>query len=196
MINKKEYHKVYDNGLNVYLKQINDFSTTIAMISVNYGGRDQEFISDNKKYKMPSGIAHLIEHKLFDQGNYDALTKLTEMGAETNAFTSQTKTNYYVSTVSNYLECIEELLNFTSNTVFENENINKEINIIKQEIKMYEDDVETVIYNAFMSLLYNNDPISEDIAGNINSLQNINKNKMNLVYNEIYNPTFCINMSL
>lgn len=186
---EKVFQKVLSNGLTVTLVPKNGFHKTYANFTVNYGSVDSSVISaDNKIIHKPDGVAHFLEHKLFEKENYDAFELFGKLGADSNAYTSYTKTSYLFSTVSNVRECLETLLDFVQLPYFTDESVEKEKGIIAQEIMMYNDDYNWRLYNGIIENLYPNSPLSKDIAGTVESIQKISIHDLYACYETFYHP--------
>lgn len=136
------FHEKMANGLQVYLLPKQGFSKTYAVFTTNYGAIDNNFvpIGETEFTKVPDGIAHFLEHKMFEKEDGDVFFKFGEKGAFTNAFTSFTKTAYLFSSTSRVEENLETLIDFVQEPYFTEETVEKEKGIIGQEIRMYDDD--------------------------------------------------------
>lgn len=183
------------NGLNVNLVPRDKFHQTYGTLTVRYGSINNEFISQGqhamKKY--PNGIAHFLEHKLFEKKDYDAFDQFALYGADSNAFTSFTRTSYIFSTADNVDKCTQTLLDFVQNPFFSEKTVSKEKGIIAQEIKMYEDDPSWQLLFGLISNLYPKTVLTTDIAGSVESIQQITPEMLYECYHEFYQP---FNMSL
>lgn len=203
MLEKKEYTQfgetIYseelDNGLKVKLLPKKSFHKVYGIMSTNYGSADNEFVPYGKKDMKvyPAGIAHFLEHKLFEKKDYDAFELFGKYGADSNAFTSFTRTSYLFSATQNVEKCVEILLDFVQEPYFSEESVKKEQGIIGQEIKMYDDDSGWQLYFGLIENLYPNTPISQDIAGTIESISKITAQDLYDCYNTFYQPS---NMTL
>ncbi len=195
-INETLISEKLDNGLEVYVVPKLDYDKTYAIISTRYGGIDNRFIPyDNNKYvEYPKGIAHFLEHKLFEmEDGVDASMQLTKLGASSNAFTAFDRTSYLFSTTSNVKECTEYLLDFVQSPYFTDENIKKECGIIEQEIKMYLDDPDSALFWGTLKNLYKENFIATDLVGTVESINKITKEMLYSCYNTFYHPS---NMSI
>ena len=136
------YFEEMENGLKVYLLPKEGFSKTYGLFTTRFGSVDTTFVPlhEQEMIKVPDGIAHFLEHKMFEMEDGDASTKFARLGANTNAFTSSSRTAYLFSATSHEKECIELLLDFVQDIYLTDENIEKEKGIINQEIGMYDDD--------------------------------------------------------
>lgn len=183
------------NGLNVNLIVRPKFHQTFGILTTRYGSINNSFkASDsNEIKKYPNGIAHFLEHKLFEKEDHDAFDEFALYGADSNAFTSFTRTSYLFSTSSNVDKCVSTLLNFVQHPYFSEQTVEKEKGIIAQEIKMYEDDPNWQMLFGIIKNLYPNTPLTADIAGSVTSIQEITPQMLYECYDHFYQPN---NMSL
>lgn len=184
------YHERLDNGLEVYLLPKKGFEKTYGLFSTKFGSVDTTFVplGQNKMIKVEDGVAHFLEHKMFDMKDGDASDKFAMLGATSNAFTSSSRTAYLFSTTSNENECVELLLDFVQSLDITDESVEKEKGIICQEIKMYDDDPDWRVYFGAIANLYNTHPVKVDIAGTCESVNRTNKEMLELCYNTFYHP--------
>ena len=139
--------------------------------------------------KVPDGIAHFLEHKMFDMKEGDASDAFAKLGANTNAFTSSSRTAYLFNTTSHEKECIELLLDFVQDIYLTDESVEKEKGIINQEIGMYDDDPDWRVYFGSIQNLYHEHPVKIDIAGTVETVSHIDKNTLELCYRTFYHPS-------
>ncbi|MDD3392654.1 MAG: pitrilysin family protein [Bacilli bacterium] len=180
-----------DNGMMVYVIPDSKVNNIYATFSTKYGSKQNTFIPNGKKkmVSVPDGIAHFLEHKLFEQPDgKDPFSIFSEHGADANANTSQFKTTYLFSGVDYFKENLNFLLDYVQTPYFTDANVEKEKGIIEQEIKMYHDEpswrlLEQVIFNMFHT-----DPIRIPIAGTVDSIKSITKEDLYLCYNTFYHP--------
>lgn len=189
------YTEVLENGLTVNLLPKKGFEKTYALFTTNYGSIDNHFVplGEEEAVKVPDGIAHFLEHKLFEKEEGDVFERFSELGASANAFTSFTQTSYLFSTTMNVKENLETLLDFVQEPYFTEETVEKEKGIIAQEIQMYDDIPEWRLSFGLLENLYPNHPVSIDIAGTVDSIKDITKEHLYLCYNTFYHPS---NMNL
>lgn len=188
------YHEVLDNGLHVFVLPKEGFQKTYATFTTQYGSIDNEFQVEGKEdVRVPDGIAHFLEHKMFEEPEGDIFATFASNGASANAFTSFDRTAYLFSSTDNYLTNLTTLINFVQNPYFTDENVEKEKGIIGQEIKMYEDNADWRSYYGLIESLYAKHPIHIDIAGTVASISEITKETLYECYNTFYHPS---NMSL
>lgn len=190
-INETLYHEVLPNGLTVYLLPKNDYHKTYGLFSTNYGSIDNEFIpyGSDKKIKVPDGIAHFLEHKLFEKEDGDVFQLFGQQGASANAFTSFTKTSYLFSTTDQVEKNLTTLLDFVQAPYFTEETVNKEKGIIGQEIQMYKDDPNWRMFFGILNNLYPEHPLHIDIAGTVESIEAITADDLYTCYRTFYQPS-------
>ncbi|MDR1568311.1 MAG: insulinase family protein [Streptococcaceae bacterium] len=185
------FSKTLANGLTVFLLPKADFHKTHAIFSTNYGSIDNQFTLSNtdEVISVPDGIAHFLEHKLFDKENTDISLVFAKQGASSNAFTSFTKTSYFFSTIENVYQNLELLLDFVQTPYFSKQSIEKEKGIITQEIQMYQDDPDWRLFFGLLNNLYPNQSLSIDIAGTPESIRKITPEDLYLCYHTFYHPS-------
>ncbi|WP_334332340.1 MULTISPECIES: EF-P 5-aminopentanol modification-associated protein YfmH [unclassified Companilactobacillus] len=172
------------NGFQISVVPLTGFNQVYGVAMTNFGSVDTW---QNDK-QLPAGIAHFIEHKLFAKPGYDISEKFAKFGANSNAYTSYTKTAYLFQTLEKPYENLKVLLDLIQNPHFTAENVASERGIIDQEIQMYLDMPEFVLEQKILAQLYPNDPIAEDIAGSSQSLQQINRENLLETYQNNYRP--------
>lgn len=164
-----------------------------AMICFKYGSIHNNIIIDKESINLPPGIAHFLEHKMFEKKNYNVFDIFNKLGGNINAYTNFLSTSYYFNCIDNFYENFNELLNLVSNPYFTNENVEKEKGIIEQEIKMYDDDPHWRVFFNLMCIMYNKDnPITNDIAGSVEDIKSINEDMLYQCYNNFYTKDNCI----
>ena len=190
-INETLYHEVLPNGLTVYLLPKNDYHKTYGLFSTNYGSIDNEFIpyGEKEKVKVPDGIAHFLEQKLFEKEDGDVFQLFGKQGASANAFTSFTKTSYLFSTTDQVEKNLTTLIDFVQAPYFTEETVNKEKGIIGQEIQMYEDDPNWRMFFGILNNLYPAHPLHIDIAGTVESIDKITAQDLYTCYRTFYQPS-------
>lgn len=192
--NKKTGEKVYktilENGLKVFICPKKGYTKKIGMYGTIYGSIDNDFvdITTGERTKVEDGIAHFLEHKLFEQEGDNALDVFAKMGVSSNAYTSFDHTVYFFETSSKFDECLEKLLNFVNTPYFTDANVEKEKGIIGQEIRMYDDEPNAVVYYNVLKAMYKIHPLKIDIAGTVESVNRIDKEALYSCYNTFYNP--------
>lgn len=188
-INEKYIKIKHKSGCTLCLYPMEGFSTAYALFATKYGSVDTTFKTndDSDFVTVPEGIAHYLEHKLFENDECDAFELYAKTGASANAFTSFDKTAYLFSCSQKFEENLEILLNFVQEPYFTDETVAKEQGIIGQEIKMYDDDPSwRVMFNGLQAI-YHNNPVRIDIAGTVESIAQINKDLLYRCYNTFYN---------
>lgn len=189
-IKEKVYIEKLENGLTIMVFPKKTKKKYIIW-STNFGSIDNKFYADGEDTltNMPDGIAHYLEHKLFEQENgKNSLDVLTTIGVDANAFTSNDHTAYLFECTDNFDEALVEFMNYIQNPYFTDENVEKERGIIEQEIMMYDDYPEWVVYMNLMKAMYKNNEINIDVAGTKETIANIDKEKLYKIYNSFYRP--------
>ncbi|WP_090856462.1 EF-P 5-aminopentanol modification-associated protein YfmH [Paraliobacillus sp. PM-2] len=179
------------NGLQVYLLPKPEMSKTFAIFATDYGSIDQTFVPINQKdyITVPDGIAHFLEHKLFEKEDRDVFQDFTKRGASANAFTSFTKTAYLFSATEEIENNVETLLDFVQEPYFSDQSVEKEKGIIAQEIRMYDDQADWRAFFGTIGNMYHNHPVQIDIAGTVDSIQAITKEDLYTCYETFYHPS-------
>ncbi len=186
----EEYIRIeHDSGLVILLYPMKGFSTAYALFGTKYGSVDNSFKTDSESdfADVPDGIAHFLEHKLFESEDGDAFTLFAKTGAEANAFTSFDKTCYLFSCTDKFEESLQALLTFVQAPYFTEQTVEKEQGIIGQEIRMYEDLPSWRVMFNLLDGLYHNHPVKVDIAGTVESIAKIDANLLYRCYNTFYN---------
>lgn len=184
------YQTSLENGLTVTLLPKKDFNEVYGVVSVQVGSVDTRFTVDDKGLqKYPQGIAHFLEHKLFErEDSGDVMAAFTELGAESNAFTSFTNTNYLFSTSENVLECLDLLEELVTTFNMTEESVEREKDIIQQEREMYQDDPDSCLFFKTLANLYPESPLASDIVGSENSIDAICLEDLEENFKEFYRP--------
>ncbi|MEG0825936.1 MAG: pitrilysin family protein [Bacilli bacterium] len=186
------YFEKLTNGLEIYVIPFKNVNNNYVTFSTKYGSIHSEFIpiNKNKMIKVPDGIAHFLEHKLFEQEDgTDPFTFFSERGADANAFTTNLKTTFLFSGTEYVLENIHYLLDYVQSPYFTDTNVLKEKGIIEQEIKMYEDDPFTRVKEQTLYNLFVNHPYKYSIIGTTESINSITKEDLYTCYNTFYHPS-------
>lgn len=185
------YHEKMKNGLDVYVLPKKGFNKTYATFTTKYGSIDNKFVPLNEEnsISVPDGIAHFLEHKLFEKEDGDVFQQFSKQGASANAFTSFTRTAYLFSSTSNVDKNLETLIDFVQTPYFSEKTVEKEKGIIGQEINMYDDNPDWRLYFGLIQNLYQNHPVRIDIAGTIDSIAKITKDSLYECYNTFYHPS-------
>ena len=189
------YKTKLSNGLTVSLLPKQDFNEVYGIVTVQFGSVDATYTSLGKGLRHhPAGIAHFLEHKLFERENSeDIMAAFTRLGADSNAFTSFTKTSYLFSTIDHLLENLDLLDELVRGVHFTEESILREQDIIQQEREMYQDDPDSRLFFATLANLYPDTPLAIDIVGSEKSISEIQVSNLKENFTEFYKP---VNMSL
>lgn len=185
------YQEKLDNGLEIYIIPKNNCNNIYATISTKYGSNIDEFvpIKSKKMKKFPLGIAHFLEHKMFEmEDGTDPFEIYSNNGADANANTSNYKTTYLFSGPQYFKENLNYLLDYVQTPYFTDKNVEKEKGIIIQEIKMYQDDPYTVLYEKAIYNSFIKHPIKMPVIGDIENVKSITKEDLYECYNTFYNP--------
>lgn len=191
-IAEEVYLATLDNGMSLSIIKKKGFIEKAAFLSTNFGALDNRFYIDGKLQTYPAGIAHFLEHKLFedDQGR-DVTLDFVKLGADVNAFTTLDRTTYYFSTIDHFEESLELLLKFTSEFTSSEDTVNHGKRIIEQEINMYQDDPDYRVYLGCLQSLYPNTILGQDIAGSIDSIKKITAKDLKNNFDYFYRPENC-----
>lgn len=195
-VKEKLYTEKLENGLTVMIVPKPGIQKKYIIWGTNYGSNDSEFIvpGEENVTKVPNGVAHFLEHKLFEQENgTNSLDVLTALGVNANAYTTNDHTAYLFECTDNFYEALDELMDYVQHPYFTDENVEKEKGIIGQEIMMYDDYPDWKVYLNAMQAMYHNNPIKIDITGTIETISHIDKEILYKCYNTFYNPS---NMAL
>ncbi|OZU90259.1 peptidase M16 [Virgibacillus indicus] len=189
-INETIYTEKMDNGLHVFLLLKQEMSKTYGLFSTNYGSIDQTFepIGKDELVTVPEGVAHFLEHKLFEKEDRDVFADFGRQGASPNAYTSFTKTAYLFSATNNIEKNVETLIDFVQAPYFSEESVEKEKGIIAQEIKMYDDQPDWQSFMGTIKAMFKSHPVNIDIAGTVESIHSITKDDLYTCYNTFYHP--------
>jgi len=183
------YTGVLENGLTVAVVPRKGFTKKLAYFVTDYGSIHTDFTLEGKQYRTPAGVAHYLEHKMFDlPGDRDVSAEFAAMGAMTNAFTSFDMTAYYFSCTENFEDCLRLLLEFVSTPYFTEESVEKERGIIDQEIGMNLDAPESVIFDNLTSALYRVHPIRVPILGTSETIRQITPEILHACHRAFYTP--------
>ncbi|VOF99182.1 zinc-dependent protease [Streptococcus pneumoniae] len=194
-VKEKVYRTRLANGLTVALLPKKEFKEVYGSVTVQFGSIDTlvtEVDGDVKQY--PGGIAHFLEHKLFErEDSSDLMSAFTSLGADSNAFTSFTKTNYLFSATDHFLENLDLLDELVTSAHFTEASILTEQDIIQQEREMYQDDPDSCLFFSTLANLYPGTPLATDIVGSEESISQINLTNLQENFTKFYKP---VNMSL
>lgn len=191
-VKEKVYIEKLDNGLTVMIIPKPGVQKKYMIWGTNYGSNDNEFIvpGEEEKTTVPNGVAHFLEHKMFEQENgTNSLDVLTSLGVDANAYTTNDHTAYLFECTDNFYEAMDELMDYVQHPYFTDQNVEKEKGIIGQEIMMYDDYPEWRVYLNAMEAMYHNNPIKIDIVGTIETISKIDKEILYKCYETFYNPS-------
>jgi len=186
------YYGVLANGLRVYLVPQTDFEEAHGVFLTKYGSTMRKFINPATQewYEAPDGVAHFLEHKLFDEPDgKDVMLTFQALGASANAYTTQQKTAYTFSTNQKVSEAVAVLLDYVQTPYFTDKSVEKEKGIIEQEILMYEDNFDWLGHSVALAHAYPVHPVGIDIAGTVESIYKITKEDLYTCYNTFYHPS-------
>ena len=188
VLGEKCIKKVLDNGLTVLVLEKKDFSSAYAIFGTRFGSIDSVFSLDGERVSLPDGIAHFLEHKMFENEEGDAFTLYSKTGASANAYTSFDRTCYLFSCSGNFYKNLEILLGFVGAPYFTEQTIEKEQGIIGQEIKMYDDDPSWRVLFNLLGAMYKSHSVKIDIAGTAETIAKINEKLLYDCHRAFYNP--------
>lgn len=195
-VKEQLYVEKLENGLTVMIIPKSGVKKKYVIWGTNYGSNDNKFIvpGEDEITEVPNGVAHFLEHKLFEQENgTNSLDTLTALGVNANAYTTNDHTAYLFECTDNFYEALDELMNYVQHPYFTEENVEKEKGIIGQEIMMYDDYPDWQVYLNAMKAMYHKNPIKIDITGTIETISHIDKDILYKCYKTFYNPS---NMAL
>ena len=188
-IKETMYIEKLDNGLTVIVVPKKGEQKKYIIWGVNFGSVDNKFMIDDEIIKIPDGIAHYLEHKMFEQkSGINSLDTLSSLGVNANAFTTNNFTAYLYECTDNFYPALDEFMNYVQNPYYTAENVEKERGIIEQEISMYDDEPEWQLYMNTMKLMYHKNPIRIDIAGTKETIAEIDETTLYKIYNNFYVP--------
>ena len=189
------YRETLPNGLNICVVKKPGFSRKCAYFVTDFGSIHTKFTLDGKSVTTPDGVAHYLEHKMFDMPGRDINEEFAALGANVNAFTSYDMTAYYFSCTDNFEESLRLLLQFVSTPYFTDESVEKERGIIAQEILMYDDSPDSRVFEEMARNLYAHHPLRVPIAGSVESIQDITPEILYDCHRAFYHPgnmTLCV----
>ena len=195
LLNDSYYEIDHSSGYKIFVYPKENYSSSYAIFGTKYGSIDTCFrVEGQDRFtEIPEGIAHFLEHKLFESEELDAFARYAKTGASANAYTSFDKTCYLFSCTDNFEESLEILFDFVQNPYFTEQTVQKEQGIIGQEIRMYEDEPGWESLFVLLRAMYYNHPVRIDIAGTVESISHITADLLYECYNTFYNPA---NMAL
>ncbi len=191
-VKEKLYIEKLENGLTVMIIPKKDIQKKYIIWGTNYGSNDSTFVvpGEDKITEVPKGVAHFLEHKMFEQENgKNSLDVLTALGVNANAYTTNNHTAYLYECTDNFYPALDEFMDYVQHPYFTDENVKKEKGIIGQEIMMYDDYPEWKVYLNALECMYYNNPVKLDITGTIETISKIDKEILYKCYNTFYNPS-------
>ncbi|EFR45200.1 EF-P 5-aminopentanol modification-associated protein YfmH [Streptococcus pseudoporcinus] len=193
-VSESVYQVEFKNGFQVFFIPKPMFTEKTAMLTVHYGSLDNAFTVRNRDYTYPEGLAHFLEHKVFeDERGQDVSQRFTQFGTEVNAFTTFDKTSYFISASNHFMESLTLLQEFVMSAHFTEASVEREKKIIAQEIDMYMDDPDYQSYIGILQNLFPDTYLSRDIAGSRQSIEAITVTDLEKNYKHFYHPS---NMTL
>ncbi len=195
LLNDSYYEIDHSSGYKIFVYPKENYSSSYAIFGTKYGSIDTCFkVEGQEKFtEIPEGIAHFLEHKLFESEELDAFARYAKTGASANAYTSFDKTCYLFSCTDNFEDSLEILFDFVQNPYFTEQTVQKQQGIIGQEIRMYEDEPGWESLFVLLRAMYHKHPVRIDIAGTVQSISEITADLLYECYNTFYNPA---NMAL
>lgn len=187
-LEEKVFHGKLANELDCIFIPKPGFKRKFAVLATPYGAIHRRATVDGKEFSTPAGIAHFLEHKLFENPKASIENRFGSLGASVNAYTTHTMTAYLFSTAENFYDCLELLLGFVQQPAFTPQGVVSERSIIAQEIKMYNDQPNWAVYLGAMGGMYDNHPVAEDIAGRVEDLEEIDYTLLKQCHELFYNP--------
>ncbi len=191
-IDETVYTETLENGMKIIVIPKKNTSKKYIIWATKFGSIDNNFIEPKtgKEIKVPDGVAHYLEHKMFENENgVDSLYKMMALGLDANAYTTNDHTAYLFAGTDNFYEGLDELMNYVQNPYFTDKNVEKERGIIGQEIGRYDDEPSWKLYVNTMDCLYKNNAVKLDIAGTVESISKITKEVLYSCYNTFYHPS-------
>lgn len=179
---------VLPNGLTIRVLHKPEFDKSYAILAVNYGSVDVDFTFRGKRHRVPDGVAHYLEHKMFDLPEGSAMDDFHAYGGNSNAFTGYDMTAYFVQSTEQAEENLRTLLHMVFTPCFSAQSVEKERGIIAEEIKMYADSAETQVYETLFAVMFPPHPICSTIAGSLESIGEITEETLQLCYDAFYQP--------
>lgn len=191
-VKEKLYTEKLENGLTVMILPKKGVQKKYIIWGTHYGSNDSTFVvpGEEEITEVPKGVAHFLEHKLFEQENgANSLDVLTALGVDANAYTTNDHTAYLFECTDNFYPALDEFMNYVQSPYFTEENVEKEKGIIGQEIMMYDDYPSWKVYLNALEALYQNHPVKLDITGTIETISKIDPDILYKCYNTFYNPS-------
>ena len=193
LLGERMYINRLQNGLTCYIIPRKDYVGQSAMVCVNYGSADARFELEGREFAPPSGIAHFLEHKMFEDEQLNIFDEFVKLGASVNAYTNVHSTAYYFSCNDMFYDNLRLLLRLVTLPHFTDENVEKEKGIIWQEIGMYDDNPFWRAYMNMQHAMYSHSSVRDSIVGDVESIRRITKGDLQQAYGAFYHPS---NMAL
>jgi predicted Zn-dependent peptidase len=188
-LQETRYTEVLDNGLTVCVVPKSGYRQVFATFSTKYGSIDSHFVTpEGREVRVPDGIAHFLEHKMFEEEHGDVFHDFARQGASANAYTTYDMTTYLFSCTDHLMANLETLVDFVQRPYFTDENVEKEKGIIGQEIQMYHDNPDWRVFENLLKGLYHAHPVRINIAGTLESIAAIDKETLLECWNTFYHP--------
>ena len=186
------HRRVFPSGLTAYVVRKPEFTKSYATLATRYGSIDTSLKRNGRMRRLPDGVAHFLEHKIFETPHGDAFDLFAARGASANAYTSFSTTRYLFGTSTDYAGNLRTLLDMVFDLHVTDENVEKEKGIIGQEIAMYDDDADWRIYFGALQGLYSRHPVRLDIAGTQESIAGIDPELLRAVHRAYYHPKIMV----
>lgn len=189
-IDETLFEAVLDNGMQLFIIPKKGFQKSYVTMTTKYGSIHNDFVTqEGKVVRMPKGIAHFLEHKMFEKEHGDMFNEFSKYGSSANAFTSYDRTSYLFTTVESLKENIKLLVDMLQEPYFTKESVEKEVGIIAEEIKMYQDQPNYRLYYQTLKAMYHMHPVKVDIAGTVESINKITHETLYQCYETFYHPS-------
>lgn len=188
-IDETVVHHKCDNGLDIYCILKPRFNKKFVTYTTKYGSIDDHFIVNGEEVRVPDGIAHFLEHKMFEKEDGDVFQLFSKHGANANAFTSYDRTAYLFSTTHELKKNLKLLMDMVENPYFTDKTVEKEVGIIDEELKMYRDNPGYRLYFETLQLMYHDLPVKKDIGGTSESIKEITKEHLYTCHETFYHPS-------
>lgn len=192
LIDECVYEEKLKNGMTILISPKHNTSKKYIIWGTKFGSLDNHFIepATGKEIKVPDGVAHYLEHKMFEQeSGVDSLYTMMALGLDANAYTTNDHTAYLFGCIDNFYRGLDELMDYVQHPYFTDKNVEKERGIIGQEIQLYDDQPMWKLYLNAMKCLYKNNAIRLDVAGTVESISHITKETLYSCYNTFYHPS-------
>ena len=188
LLDERLYRTTLDNGLEIIILPKPSYVSTHAYFFTQYGSNHNQFKVGQKEYNMPMGIAHFLEHKIFEDSEKNIFEEFAKMSGSVNAYTNFVSTCYLFSCTDRPQDNLAQLMKFVQSPYLTEENVEKEKGIISQEIRMYDDNPDWRVYFNTLQAMYHHHPVKYDIAGTVESVKATTKEDLLACYNAFYIP--------